>query len=105
VVIEEWRKIHNEELHDLYSPNIIQVIKKNEIAGHAARVGDRRGTYRILVGRPEGKTAIGRPRTRWGYNIKIYLTEMRCSMDWFYLAQDMETWRTAVNAVLNLWVL
>jgi hypothetical protein len=68
-------------------------------------VGDRRGTYRVLVGRPEGKTTLGRPRPRWEYNIKIELTEVGWNMDWFYLAQDMETWRTVVSAVLNLWVL
>jgi hypothetical protein len=56
------------------------------------------------VGRPEGLTALGRPRPRWGYNIKIDLREVRWSMDWFYLAQDMERWWAVVNAVLNVWV-
>jgi hypothetical protein len=71
-----WRKLHNEELHNLYSsPSIIRVIKSRRMrwAGHAARMGERRNAYRILVGKPEGKTPLGRPRCRWVDNIKMDL--------------------------------
>ena len=69
-VTGEWRKLHNEELNALYSPNIIQVIKSRRMrwAGHVARMGERRGVYRVLVGKPEG-----RPRSRWEDNIKMDL--------------------------------
>jgi len=72
----EWRKLHNEELNDLYSsPNFLRVIKSRTIiwAGHVARVGERRGVCRVLVGKPEGKRPLGRPRLRWQGNIKINL--------------------------------
>ena len=68
----EWRKLHNEELNDLYSsPNIVWVIKSRRMrwAGHVARMGERRGVYRGLVGKPEGKRPLGRPRRRWEDNI------------------------------------
>jgi hypothetical protein len=68
-VAGEWRKLHNEELNDLYcSPNIVWVIKSRRMrwAGHVARMGDRRGAYRVLVGKPERKRPLGRPRRRWG---------------------------------------
>ena len=70
----EWRKLHNVELNDLYtSPNIVRVIKSRRIrwAGHVARMGERRGVYRVLVGKPEGKRPLGRPRRRWEENIKM----------------------------------
>ena len=63
----EWRKLHNEELNDLYcSPNIVRVIKSRIIrwAGHVARMGEKRSVYRVLVGRTEGKRPLGRPRRR-----------------------------------------
>jgi hypothetical protein len=69
-----WRKLHNDELHSLYSsPNIVRVIKSRRMrwAGHVARMGDGRGVYRILVGRPEGKRPLGRPRRRWEVKIKM----------------------------------
>jgi len=69
-----WRKVHNEELHDLYcSPNIIRVIKSRRMrwAGHVAHVGERRGVYRVSVGKPEGKRPLGRPRRKWEDNIKM----------------------------------
>jgi hypothetical protein len=74
VVTGEWRRLHNEELNDLYSsPNIIRVNKSGRIrwAGHVARMGEGRGAYRILVGRPEGRRTLGRPRRRWEDNIKM----------------------------------
>jgi len=75
-VTGEWRKLHNEELHDLYcSPNIVRVIKLRRMrwAGRVARMGERRGVYRVLVGKPEGKRPLGRPRHRWEDNIKMDL--------------------------------
>jgi hypothetical protein len=75
----EWRSLHNEELNDLYSSlNIIRVIKSRRMrwAGHVARVGEKRDAYRILVGRPEGRTSFGRPRSRWQNNIKMDLQEV-----------------------------
>jgi hypothetical protein len=72
-VTGEWRKPHNEELHDLYSsPNIVRVIKSRRMrwAWHVARVGEERDVYRVLVGKPEGKRPTGRPRCRWENNIK-----------------------------------
>ncbi|KAJ4434963.1 hypothetical protein ANN_23535 [Periplaneta americana] len=75
----EWRKLHNTELHALYSsPNIIRNIKSRRLrwAGHVARMGESRNAYRVLVGRPEGKRPLGRPRRRWEGNIKIDLREV-----------------------------
>jgi hypothetical protein len=75
----EWRRLHNEELNDLYSsPNIGWVIKSRKTiwAGHVARMGEKRGTYRILVGRPEGRRPLHRPRHRWEDNIKMNLQEV-----------------------------
>jgi hypothetical protein len=73
-----WRKLHNDELHNLYSsPNIVRVIKSRRMrcAGHVARRGEGRGVYRVLVGRPEGKRPLGRPKRRWEDNIKLDLRE------------------------------
>jgi hypothetical protein len=78
-VTGEWRRLHNEELNDLYlSPNIVRMIKSRRMrwAGHVARMGEGRGTYRVLVGRPEGRRPLGRPRRRWEDNIKIDLQEV-----------------------------
>jgi hypothetical protein len=78
-VTGEWRRLHNEERNDLYSsPNIIQVIKSRRMrwVGHVARMGEGRGAYRILVGRPEGRRPLGRPRHRWEDNIKMDLVEV-----------------------------
>jgi len=83
------------------------VIKSRRMkwAGHVACMGERRGIYRVLVGKPEGKTPLGRPRHRWEDNIKMDLQEMVCGdMDWIKLAQDRERWWALVNAVMNLWV-
>jgi hypothetical protein len=105
-VTVEWRKFHNEEFNNLYSsPNIVLVIKLRTmiVAKHVARIGDRRGVFRGLVGKPEGKRLLGRPRRRWEDNIKMDLQEVECGgMDWIELAQDRDRWRALVNAVMNL---
>ena len=77
-VTREWRKLHSEELNDLYfSLNIVRVIKSRmREAGHAARMGERRGTYRVFVGKPEGKGPLGRTRRRWEDTIKMDLQEV-----------------------------
>jgi hypothetical protein len=97
-----WRKLHNEELHDLYSsPTIVRVIKieKNEMGGACSSNGDRRGMYRVLVRKSEGKRPLGRPRLRWEDNNKIDLQEVGCGgMDWIELAQDRDRWWALVNA-------
>jgi len=75
----EWRKLYNEELRDLYSlPNIVRVVKSRRMiwAGHVARMGEGRGVHRVLVGKPEGKRPLGRPRRRWEDNIKLDLREV-----------------------------
>jgi hypothetical protein len=92
-VTGEWRKLQNEELHDMYpSPSIVEVIRsRRSWAGHVARVGERRRVYRVLVRKPEGKIPMGRPRLRWEDNIKMDLQEMGCGvMDWIELAQDRD---------------
>jgi hypothetical protein len=72
-------------------------------AGHVARIGKKRNAYRILVGKPEGKRPLGRPRRRWVDNIKIYLREIGWDgMDWIDLAKDRDQWRVLVNTVMNL---
>jgi len=105
-VTGEWRKLHNEELNDLYSsPNIVRVIKSRRMrwTWHVARMGEERGVYRVLVGKPEGKRPLGRPRRRWADNIRTDLQEVGCVyMDWIGLAQDRDRWRTLVSAVMNL---
>ena len=104
----DWRKRHNEELNDLYSsPNIVQVMKLRRMRwpGHVARMGQRRGVYRVLVGKPEGKRPLGRPRHKWEDNIKVDLEEVGCGgMDWIELAQDRDRWQAVLNAVMNLQV-
>ena len=78
-VRQEWKTLHNEELSDLYSsPNIVRVVKSRRMrwAGHVARMGERRGVHRVLVGKPEGKRPLGRPRRRWEDNIKMDLQEV-----------------------------
>ena len=80
-VTGEWRKLHNEELNSLYSSsNIVQVIKSRRMrwAGYVARMGESRGVYTVLVGKPEGKRPLGRPRCRWEDNIKMDLQEVGC---------------------------
>jgi hypothetical protein len=105
-VTGEWTKLYNEELNDLYSsPNIVRVIKRRKMrwVGHVACVGKGRGMYRVLVGKPEGKRPLGRPRRRWEDNIKMDLQKVGCrGMDWIELVQDRDRWRVLVNAVMNL---
>jgi hypothetical protein len=95
-----------EEPHGLYSsPGIISVIKARRMrwAGHVARMGAVRGAYNILVGRPEGRRPLGRPRRRWEDNIKMDLGEMGFGdVDWIRMAQDRDRWRALVNTVMNL---
>jgi hypothetical protein len=87
-VMGGWMKLHNEELQDLYSsPSIIRMIKSRRMrwAGYAARMGEKRNAYRLLVGKPEGKRPLGRPRCRWVDNIKMDLLEIGwgwCGLDW-----------------------
>ena len=104
-VTGKWRKLHNEELHDVYcSPNIVRMIKSRRMrwAGHVVHMGEKRGVYRVLMGKPEGKKPLGRPRRRWEDNIKMDLQEVgRGGMDWIELAQDMDRWQALVNAVMN----
>ena len=105
-VTVEWRKLHNEELSDLYSlPNIVRVVKLRRMrwAGHVARMGEGRGVHRVLVGKPEGKRPLGRPRRRWEDNISKDLQKVGggCG-DWTELAQDRDRWRALVGTVRNL---
>jgi len=104
----EWRRLHNEELNDLYcSPNIVRVIKSRRLgwAGHVARMGEEMGVYRVLVGKPEGRRQLRRPGRRWVDNIRTDLQEVGCGyMDWIGLAQDRDRWRKLESAVMNLWV-
>jgi hypothetical protein len=101
-----WRKLHNDELHNLYSsPNIVRVIKSRRMrwAGHVARLGEGRGVYRVLVGSPEGKRPLGRPRRRWEDNIKMDLRDIGIDgANWIRLAEDRVQWRACVNTVMNL---
>ena len=102
-VTGEWRKLHNEELKDLYSlPNIVRVVKSRRMrwAGHVARMGEDRGVHRVLVGKPEGKSPLGRPRRRWEDNIKMDLQKVGVGRgDWMELAQDRDRWRALVATV------
>jgi hypothetical protein len=93
----EWRKLHNEELNDLYSSsNIVQVIKSRRMrwTGHVACMGESRGVYGVLVGKHEGKRPLRRPRHRWGDNIKVDLQEVKCEgKDWNDVAKDSNKWQ------------
>jgi hypothetical protein len=104
----ERRKLHNEELHNLYSsPSIIRIIKLRRMrwVGHVARMGEKRNTYRLLVGKPEGRRPLERPRCRWVNNVRVDLLEVGWGdVDWIGLAKDRNRWRALVNSVLNLQV-
>jgi hypothetical protein len=105
-VTGEWRKLHNEELNDLYSsPNIVRVIKARRMrwVGYLACIGERRGIYMVVVRKPEGKRPQVSPRRRWEDNIKLDLHEVGCGgMDWIELAQDRNRWCAHVTAVMDL---
>jgi len=105
-VTGEWRRLHNKELNGLYcSPSIVRVIKSRRMrwAGHVAHMDEERGVYRVLVGKPEGRRPLERPRRGWVDNIRMDLQEMGCGyVDWIGLAQDRDRWRTLVSAVMNL---
>ena len=107
-VTAEWRKLHNEELKGLYSsPNIVRVIKSRRMrgAGHVARMGEGRGVYRVLEGKPEGKRLLGRPRRRWEDNIRMDLQEVGLGYeDWIGLAQERDKRRALVSTFRKLWV-
>jgi hypothetical protein len=104
-VTGEWKKLYNEELRDLYSsPRKIRIIKSRRMrwVGHVARMGEKRNAYGLLVGKPEGKRPLGRPRRRWVDNIRIDLGEIGWGdVDWIGLAKDRNRWRALVNSVLN----
>jgi hypothetical protein len=101
----DWRKLHDEELHNLYSsPNIIRMIKSRRMrwAGHVARMGELRNAHNIL-GKPEGKRTLRRTRRRWEDNIKMDLRETGMKdVDWIHLAQNRVRWWALVNTVMNL---
>jgi len=105
-VTGKWGKLHNVELSDLYSlPNIVRVVKSRRMrwAGHVTRMGEGREVHRVLVGKPEGKRPLGRPRRRWEDIIKTDLQEVGGSCeDWMELAQDRDRWRAFVGTVMNL---
>jgi hypothetical protein len=97
----EWRKLHNEELNDLYSsPSIIRIIKSKRMrwAGHVARM-EKRNSYRLLVAKPEGKMPLGRPRRRRVDNVKMNVGEIGWgSLDWIGLAEDRNSWRALLSS-------
>jgi hypothetical protein len=105
-VTGEWRKLHNEELHDLYSsPSIIRIIKSRRMrwAGHVAGMGEKMNAYRLLVGKPEEKRPVGRSRRRWVDNIRMDLGEVGWGyVGWIGLTKDRNRWKAVVNSVLNL---
>jgi hypothetical protein len=101
-----WRKLHNDELHNLYSsPNITRVIKSRRMrwTGHVVRMGEGRGVYRVLVRRPEGKRPLGRPRRRWEDNAKMDLREKGINeANSIWLVQFRVRWRAFVSTVMSL---
>jgi hypothetical protein len=103
-----WKELYNDELHSLYSSlYIVRAIKSRRMrwAGHVACRREGRGFYRVLVGRPEGKRPLGRPKHRWEDNIKMDLREIRIDgVNWIQLAQGRVQWQACVNMVMNLWV-
>jgi hypothetical protein len=105
--VGSWRKLHHDELHRLYSsPNIVTVIKSRRMrwAGHVARMGEGRGVYRFLVGMPEGKRPLKRPRCRWEDNIMMDLRKIGVDelANWIQLAKDRVKRRASVSTVMNV---
>ena len=107
-ITREWRKLHNANLHALYSsPNIIINFKsrRQRWAGYVARMEKSRNAYSVLVGKHERKRSLGRPRRRWEDNIKMDLREVGCDpRDWIALVEDRDQCQAYVRAVMNLWV-
>ena len=107
-VTGEWRKLHNEELNDLYSlPSIVRVVKSRRMrwAGHVVHIGEDRGVHRMLVGKPKGKRLLRRPIHRWEDNIQMDLQEVGGGRgDWMELAQDRDGWQALVGTVSNFQV-
>jgi len=105
-VTREWRRLHNEDVNNLYSsPNILRVIKSRRMrwAGHVARMGEEKSVYRILVEKPGGKSSLGIPRRRWVNSIRMDLQEVGCGyMDWIGLAQDRDSWMALLSVIMNL---
>ena len=104
----QWRKLRNAELHSLYSsPNIIRSLKSRRLrwAGHVARMEHSRNGYRVLAGRSDGKSPLGRLRYGWEDSIKMDMREAGCDAgDWIDLTQDREQWRVLCKRVMKLWV-
>jgi hypothetical protein len=105
-VTGELRKLHNDELNDLYSlRNIVRVVKSRRMrwAGYVARMGEDRGVHRVLVGKPDGKRPLGRRRLRWEDNIKMDFQEVGGGRgDWTELSQDRGRWRALVGTVRDV---
>jgi hypothetical protein len=105
-VTKKKKKLHNEELNNLYSsPNIVRMIKSRRMrwAGNVARMGEGGAVYRVLVGKREGRRPMGKPRRGWEDNIRMNLREVGCGcVDWMELAQDRDRWRALVSAVMKL---
>jgi hypothetical protein len=106
VFIYIWRKLHSEELLNLFSsPDIIRQIKSRQMrwAGHVAHMGEERKVYKDLVGKPEGKRPLGRPRRRWEDGIRMDIREIGLGggVDWIRLAQDRDQWQAVVNVMMN----
>jgi hypothetical protein len=107
-VAGEWRKLHIEELHELYSsPHIIKQIKSSRMrrAGHVSRMGEDRKVYRVVVGRPERKRPLLRRRYKWEDGMRMDLGEIGWGGDWIQLAQGKGRWWVLVNTVMNIQVL
>jgi hypothetical protein len=106
-VVGGWRRLHNEEQHNLCaSPNIIKAVKSRRMrwVKHVTHIGEIRNAYKILVRKHEGKRPLRRPSCTWEDNIRMYLREIGWEVvDWIYLAQDRDQWRAPVNTVMSLW--
>jgi hypothetical protein len=104
-VMEGWRKLHNKELRDLYTlPTIIRIMKSRRMrwTGHVARMGEKRNACRLLLGKPEGRRSLGRPRHRWVNNSRMDLGVVGWNdVDWIGLAQDRDKWRSLVKMLGN----